>query len=35
MKKNFLFTVVLTIALAFILPVGVRASKTVKGWIQG
>jgi len=35
MKKNILFTFVLTIALAFILPVGVRASRTVEGWIQG
>jgi hypothetical protein len=35
MKKNILFTFVLTTALAFILPVGARASKTMKGWIQG
>ena len=35
MKKNILFTFVLTTALAFILPVGVRASKTVEGRIQG
>ena len=35
MKKNILFTFGLITALAFIVPVGARASKTVEGWIQG
>jgi hypothetical protein len=35
MKKNILFTFVLITALALIVPVGARASKTVEGWIQG
>jgi hypothetical protein len=35
MKKNILYTFVLTTALAFILPAGVWASKTMEGWIQG
>jgi len=35
MKKNILFTFVLITALALIVPVVARASKTVEGWIQG
>jgi hypothetical protein len=35
MKKNILFTFVLITALALIVPVGARASKTVEGWMQG
>jgi hypothetical protein len=35
MKKNILFTFVLITALAFIVPVVARASKTVEGWMQG
>jgi hypothetical protein len=35
MIKNTLYTFVLITALAFIVPVGARASMTVEGWIQG
>ena len=35
MIKNTLYTFVLITALAFIVPVGARASRTVEGWIQG